>query len=122
MNRQIGRLRVAILALLAVALAASPSRADEERSLLVDGGQQRNYRIHLPPNPADPGPVVIALHGMLQSADGMDSYLGLNLVADRENFTVVYPYGLRNSWKDGRYPALRMTFWAPPGDDVEFLG
>ena len=120
MNRHIGRLRVTILALLAFALTASAARADEERSLLI-GGSQRNYRIHLPPTPGQPGPVVIALHGMLQSADGMDSYLGLNLVADRENFTVVYPYGLGNSWKDGRNPALRMTFWAPPGDDVEFL-
>jgi polyhydroxybutyrate depolymerase len=120
MNRHIGRLRVAILALLAFALTASAARADEERSLLIDGSQ-RNYRIHLPPTPGQPGPVVIALHGMLQSADGMDSYLGLNLVADRETFTVVYPYGLGNSWKDGRNPALRMTFWAPPGDDVEFL-
>src|SRR5262249_49002844 len=121
MNRETKRLRFLILALAAFMLTASVARADEERSLLVGGVQQRNYRIHLPPNPASPRPVVIALHGMLQSADGMDSYLGLNLVADRENFTVVYPYGLGNSWKDGRYPALRMTFWAPPGDDVEFL-
>jgi polyhydroxybutyrate depolymerase len=121
MNRQIKRSRVLLLALLVSTLAGSVSRADEERSLLVDGVQQRNYRIHLPPNPSGPGPVVIALHGMLQSANGMDSYLGLNLVADRENFTVVYPYGLGDSWKDGRNPALRMTFWAPPGDDVEFL-
>jgi polyhydroxybutyrate depolymerase len=114
------RLRVLVLALLAIALAASVARADEERTLLVEGAQ-RNYRIHLPPNLGGSGPVVIALHGMLQSADGMDSYLGLNLVADRENFTVVYPYGLGNAWKDGRNPALRMTFWSPPGDDVEFL-
>ncbi len=120
MNRQIRRLRAAILVLVAFALTASASRADEERSLLIDGAQ-RNYRVHLPPNPGQPGPVVIALHGMLQSADGMDSYLGLNRVADRENFTVIYPYGLGNAWKDGRNPALRMTFWSPPGDDVKFL-
>jgi len=120
MHRHIRRSRFATFALLFLCLSAASARADEVRSLLIDGAQ-RNYRIHLPPNPASPGPVVIALHGMLQSADGMDSYLGLNLVADREDFTVIYPYGLGNSWKDGRNPALRMTFWAPPGDDVEFL-
>jgi len=121
MNRHFKRLRLLIPTLLACMLAAPAARADEERTLMMGSVEQRNYRIHLPPNPANAGPVVIALHGMLQSADGMDSYLGLNLVADRENFTVVYPYGLGNSWKDGRNPALRMTFWAPPGDDVEFL-
>jgi polyhydroxybutyrate depolymerase len=115
-------LQVATLALVALASAASSPRADEVRSVTVDSGQQRHYLIHLPANASYPGPVVIALHGMLQSEDGMDSYLGLNMVADRENFTVVYPHGLGNAWKDGRYPALRMTFWSPPGDDVEFLG
>jgi polyhydroxybutyrate depolymerase len=120
MHRSVKRLRLLLWVLLACMLAGTAARADEERSLLV-GAQQRNYRIHLPPNRGQAGPVVIALHGMLQSADGMDSYLGLNLVADRENFTVVNPYGLGNAWKDGRYPALRMTFWSPPGDDVEFL-
>jgi len=95
--------------------------ADEFRTLDVNG-KNRVYQLHFSSAwNSTPGPVVIALHGMLQSADGMDSYLGLNLVADRENFTVVYPHGLGNSWKDGRNPALRMTFWAPPGDDVEFL-
>jgi polyhydroxybutyrate depolymerase len=114
------RLWLPIFALLALLTSAGASFADEERSLTVDGAH-RTYRIHLPANWTS-GPVVIALHGMLQSADGMDSYLGLNQVADREGFAVVYPYGLGNSWKDGRNPALRMTFWAPPGDDVEFLG
>lgn len=108
-----------IIALIAVTLSATVSRADEERVLTVDG-VQRTYRIHLPAN-WNYGPIVVALHGMLQSADGMDSYLGLNQVADREGFAVVYPYGLGNSWKDGRNPALRMTFWAPHGDDVAFL-
>jgi len=118
-NRHMRRSRLPILVILALISAVTPSRADDERSLLVDGAY-RNYRIHLPAN-WQSGPVVIALHGMLQSADGMDSYLGLNQVADREGFAVVYPYGLGNSWKDGRNPALRMTFWAPPGDDVQFL-
>jgi len=119
MNRHMQHLRFSFFVLLALVNFVGASRADEERSVLI-GGAQRNYRLHLPTNWTS-GPVVIALHGMLQSADGLDSYLGLNQVADREGFAVVYPYGLGNSWKDGRNPALRMTFWAPPGDDVEFL-
>lgn len=103
-------------------LAPATARADEVRTIAVQG-QNRVYQIHLPPTwmPGAPGPVVIALHGMLQSADGMESYLGLERVADREGFAIVYPHGLGNAWKDGRAPALRMTFWSPPSDDVEFL-
>lgn len=99
-----------------------PARADELHSL-ISGGQNRNYIVHTPPGwqPNMPGPVVVALHGMLQSEEGMNSYLGLNEVADREGFAVVYPHGLGNAWKDGRAPQLRMTFWSPPSDDVEFL-
>ncbi len=113
------RLLPIALLLLFSTLAA---RADELHTL-ISGGQSRQYLIHTPPGwqPENPGPVVIALHGMLQSEEGMNSYLGLNQVADREGFAVIYPHGLGNAWKDGRAPQLRMTFWSPPSDDVEFL-
>jgi polyhydroxybutyrate depolymerase len=115
-------LRLLGIALFLFSLSSAASRADEVRTMSVKG-QTRTYQIHLPPSwmPGASGPVVIALHGMLQSAGGMESYLGMERVADREGFAVVYPHGLGNAWKDGRAPALRMTFWSPPGDDVEFL-
>ncbi len=121
MKLAIGFLRLFFLAAALMLTIPMAGRADEFRTLDVSG-TNRVYQLHFPSAwNSIPGPVVIALHGMLQSATGMDSYLGLNLVSDRENFTVVYPHGLGNSWKDGRNPALRMTFWAPPGNDVEFL-
>ncbi len=115
-------LQLLSVAALLVAFSSLTARADELHSLM-SGGQNRNYLVHTPPGwqPGNPGPVVIALHGMLQSEEGMNSYLGLNQVADREGFAVVYPHGLGNAWKDGRAPQLRMTFWSPPSDDVEFL-
>lgn len=107
---------------LLVLFSTLAARADELHTL-ISGGQSRQYLVHKPPSwqPDYPGPIVIALHGMLQSEEGMNSYLGLNQVADREGFTVIYPHGLGNAWKDGRAPQLRMTFWSPPSDDVEFL-
>jgi polyhydroxybutyrate depolymerase len=116
-----GRFVLSIVALL-LAVSSVSARADELHTLM-SGGQSRNYLVHTPPGwqPGTPGPVVVALHGMLQSEEGMNSYLGLNQVADREGFAVIYPHGLGNAWKDGRAPQLRMTFWSPPSDDVEFL-
>jgi polyhydroxybutyrate depolymerase len=114
--------RLFYIAALLITLSPLQARADELHTLM-SGGQSRNYLLHLPPGwqSGRPGPVVVALHGMLQSEEGMNSYLGLNQVADREGFAVVYPHGLGNAWKDGRAPQLRMTFWSPPSDDVEFL-
>ncbi len=99
---------------------AAPSRADELHTLMVGGQRPQLSRSHPPPGwqPETPGPVVVALHGMLQSEEALNSYLGLNQVADREGFAVIYPHGLGNAWKDRRAPQLRMTFWSPPGDDV----
>jgi len=115
----LGIFTLALLLLAAISLSA---RADEMHTLM-SGGQSRNYLVHTPPGwqPGTPVPIVIALHGMLQSEEGMNEYLGLNQVADREGFVVIYPHGLGNAWKDGRAPQLRMTFWSPPSDDVEFL-
>jgi polyhydroxybutyrate depolymerase len=112
--------RLFSIAALLFSFSSISARADELHTLMV-GGQARTYLVHLPPGWQPSRPVVVALHGMLQSEEGMDSYLGLNQVADREGFAVVYPHGLGNAWKDGRAPQLRMTFWSPPGDDVQFL-
>lgn len=122
MTHAVKSFRLLALAICIAAFSSAASRADEVHTISVKG-QNRVYQIHLPPAwmPGTGGPVVIALHGMLQSAGGMESYLGMERVADREGFAVVYPHGLGNAWKDGRAPALRMTFWSPPGDDVEFL-
>jgi polyhydroxybutyrate depolymerase len=76
----------------------------------------RHYELHLPAHPP-PGryPLVIALHGASGSGAHLEHTIGLDAIADREGFAVVYPDGISSRWNDGR-PDLGET------DDVGFIG
>jgi len=66
---------------------------DDEISLTHDG-RRRTYLVHMPPASTDgPLPVVIAFHGGGGNASGFRDYAGLDDLADRERFIVVYPNG-----------------------------
>jgi polyhydroxybutyrate depolymerase len=71
-----------------------PAPGDFDLSLQV-GSRQRTYRVHLPPGFAESKalPVLLAFHGGGGSAQGFQKYAGLDAVADREGFVVVYPDG-----------------------------
>jgi len=81
---------VIALALVLVALGAG----DHDRSLLF-GGTTRTYLVHVPPRVGEgrPLPLVLAFHGGGGNASGFKAYAGLDTVADREGFLVVYPDG-----------------------------
>lgn len=51
-------------------------------------------------------PVVFALHGAKGTADRLQAYLGLDAVAERDGFIVVYPEGEKHRWNDGRPPEV----------------
>jgi polyhydroxybutyrate depolymerase len=59
------------------------------------GSRSRTFLLHLPPRFAERGPlpVLLAFHGGGGSAQGFQKYAGLDAVADREGFAVVYPDG-----------------------------
>jgi polyhydroxybutyrate depolymerase len=59
------------------------------------GSRTRTFLVHLPPRFAERGPlpVLLAFHGGGGSAQGFQRYAGLDGVADREGFVVVYPDG-----------------------------
>jgi polyhydroxybutyrate depolymerase len=68
---------------------------DHEGSLALAGGT-RHYRLHLPPAAGEAAralPVLLAFHGGGGNAAGYQAYAGLDAVADREGFAVVYPEG-----------------------------
>jgi len=75
-------------------------QARDPEIALTHDGRRRSYLLHLPPTRDDRArPVVIAFHGGGGNAPGFRNYAGLNTVADREGFIVVYPNGtgpLRN--------------------------
>lgn len=66
-------------------------------------------------------PVVFALHGAKGTAARLAPYLGLNAVADREHFVVVYPQGIDSVWNDGRPLEDRGSKIATSQNDVLFL-
>lgn len=93
------------LALVLVALGAG----DHDRSVVV-GGATRTYIVHVPPQVSEgrPLPVVLAFHGGGGNASGFKAYAGLDALADREGFLVVYPDG------SGRF-GRRLLTWNAGG-------
>jgi polyhydroxybutyrate depolymerase len=81
---------VIALALVLVSLGAG----DHDRSLVI-GGLTRTYIVRVPPRVSEgrPLPVVLAFHGGGGTASGFKAYAGLDALADREGFVVVYPDG-----------------------------
>lgn len=85
-------------------------------------GIERTYRIHVPASldKTTPAPLVIALHGggatgrnMIELTQG-----GLNDLADRDNFIVVYPNAVHYNWNDGR----NVSVYISHRDDVDDVG
>jgi len=85
-----------LAALLVAAVCAVGDAEAEDRDLrIVVDQRQRTYIAHLPPRWSERGPlpVVVAFHGGGGNASGFKGYAGLDAVADREGFVVVYPDG-----------------------------
>ncbi len=93
--------------LLAVAIALSAHAIDV-------GGVRRTYETYVPATLAKPAPLLLAFHGHFGTGKGMARLTGLDAVADRRGFVVVYPDGLDRGWNDGR-PGGRNT-----ADDLGF--
>jgi polyhydroxybutyrate depolymerase len=97
---------------------------DHLRSL-QSGGMKRFYLLHVPPSydPKRPTPVVMALHGLSMNAVVMEWFTGLNKVANREGFIVLYPNGtgpveVLRGWNAGAFPGDANK---DRPDDVAFL-
>lgn len=102
-----------------------PPRGGERT--IVSGGRKREYILHLPAgggpggNAYGPWPLVIALHGALQPASVLKSYLDLDAVADREGFAVAYPRGMNLLWNDGRSSVAGFIPMLHKRDDGRFV-
>ena len=61
------------------------------------GGRERSFLLHLPPGFAPharrPAPLLLAFHGYQASANVLEESSGLDAVADRHGWAVVYPNG-----------------------------
>lgn len=72
--------------------AASLAPGDYTFTLRHDG-RNRSYILHMPSSPLAPTPVVVALHGGGGTGAQFQQENGLDAVADREGFAVIYPEG-----------------------------
>jgi polyhydroxybutyrate depolymerase len=78
-------------------------RAGDHRFSIRFGGRDRTYIVHVPRGSGE-FPVLIAYHGGGGEAQGFKDYAGLDAIADRERFIVVYPNGT------GPLPNRLLTF------------
>ncbi len=77
----------------AALLAVTTLLAGNHRIDLTFGGLQRSYIVHVPAGVSKSAPVVINLHGGGSNAEQQQKFSGMDAVADREHFIVVYPNG-----------------------------
>jgi len=92
---------------------------------LVWDGTERSYFVHYPGDkpPPNPKPVLFVLHGGGGAdAEEMARRTGINRIADREDFLVVYPMGIDGQWNDGRGKTFRQAKDNTHVDDVGFIG
>lgn len=95
-------LLVGILVVSLTSCGQALSANDTDRKLTVNG-MQRSYRLHIPPglDLAQPASLVIAFHGVGDDPAEMERLTGLNQIADRSRFLLVYPNGIGQSWNAG---------------------
>lgn len=79
---------------------SSAATAQEQR--LVHQDAKRKFIVYTPPSyakaPHKPLPLVIHFHGGGMTMREQMLYTQMNRTADRENFIVVYPQGVKNDW------------------------
>lgn len=61
-------------------------------------GSSRDIKVHVPENTPDGAALVIACHGMNQSADWHDSNSKWSAVSDTAKFVLVFPEGIDHAW------------------------
>jgi polyhydroxybutyrate depolymerase len=87
--------------------------------MVMAGGMNRSYVLHVPPNYTgqEPVPVVFDFHGLGGTGTSQMSTSNWRSVADAQGFIMVYPNGVGNSWNMGRCcnPAQQQNV-----DDVGF--
>jgi polyhydroxybutyrate depolymerase len=100
-----------------------PWKPGDYTQSLSFAGRERTYLVHSPPAAGTaPRPLVIILHGGGGTGAGMQSLTrgGMNALADKEGFVVVYPDGVEKQWNDGRQIAQARAM-RENIDDVGFL-
>lgn len=101
--------------------SAAPARTlGNGEHLLVHDGLDRLFRLYVPAGLPVGAPLVVAMDGYGGSAAGMQRYAGLDAVADREGFAVIYPQGMNDAY-GYHYWEVGYAFHDGTVDDVGFI-
>ncbi|MDY6821925.1 MAG: PHB depolymerase family esterase [Deferribacterota bacterium] len=104
-------LQLAVIAFLLVlvcfnSINALSNQVGDHTGSITWEGLERTYLVHIPPSYGKNKsmPLLIALHGGGGTSKSMVNITegGLNTLADKEGFIVVYPDGFDKHWNDGR--------------------
>jgi polyhydroxybutyrate depolymerase len=113
-----------LMSLLIAANACGAVPPGSTRFTLTHDGLTRSYIVHRPAGASSrrPPPVILNLHGAGSNGAGQERYSGMDQVADREHFLVVYPdgtgRGMGLTWNAGACCAYAMFHRV---DDVGFI-
>ncbi len=80
------------------ALTLSSAFAATSWEKVTVNGQSRDIKVHVPDNTPSGAALVIACHGMNQSADWHDSNSKWTAVSDTAKFVLVFPEGIDHGW------------------------
>ena len=92
------KIRVRFLHFSFLLMLILPLRAFSQYDSIVFDGRNRTFLLHLPSGYTgnDPLPMIIAMHGGFGSASNLQNQSQLSVTADKENFIVVYPEGVKS--------------------------
>jgi poly(3-hydroxybutyrate) depolymerase len=85
-------------AIVYVSVRSSPPDVDVATHSVTVADAQRTYRLVVPQQLSAPCPVLIAFHGIGDSADSMADYSRLDRLASDHGFLLVYPSARRSMW------------------------
>jgi polyhydroxybutyrate depolymerase len=113
-----------LLALLMAGLAAAMAQnapAPAGLSTLSFQGLERKYFHHRPPGATGAVPLVIGLHGLNQTVEGIRQTWTMDAIAEREGFAVLYPAGVGGRWSYDESRPVKLPGNGGLVDDVGFL-
>ena len=91
------------------------------KQTLVHDGIERKYIVYKPENLPLNAPLVVVAHGYTSNAENIMSYSGMNKIADKEKFLVVYPQGTEDL-RGNNFFNVGYSFHATSKvDDVGFI-
>lgn len=90
---------------------------------LIHDGENRSYNVYTPKDFDDSNPVsvVFNLHGAGGTAKGQMDYARMNVIADHNNFIIIYPQGLRSVSSWGATEFYWNSYFGTGVDDVGFF-